>query len=256
MNPNEIDISALRSALDWWNVLEYLTTAIVFIGAIGESIAELSSLPFLTVEKNKRRLAVTSACLLIIGLGGELLSVFRTSQLSGQLIAQLMQESTAAEQDAARLNKEAEDERLARTKIEQQLAWRQLNSSQQEDLTNKLRPFQKTAIDIFIYGNSPEIAQIASSLVSTLQRAGWNARVWTVGLTNAAVNGILVGSRPGSSKTTEDATLSLVSALQSEGLSSSIWNTFDKNAPYGAVVGPPWDPNKGSPIRMFIGSKP
>lgn len=79
------DVASLKSALDWWELAEYASTGIVFIGCLGEFFAEFTAFP--KSEHRKHKLARLSLILVIAGIAGELLATVKSSELSGQIIA-------------------------------------------------------------------------------------------------------------------------------------------------------------------------
>jgi len=92
-------LSDARLSLPFWEAVEYIATGIVILGAIGEYLAEFRRFP---KEQHKReQFAKLSALVLIAGLAVELVGLVRTSQLSGQIIAELNREAEAAGRDAA-----------------------------------------------------------------------------------------------------------------------------------------------------------
>jgi hypothetical protein len=66
------EVGALKAALNCWEWFGYVSTAIVFIGCVGEFIAEFTPLP--KAEESKHKLARLSLIVLIFGIAGELLS--------------------------------------------------------------------------------------------------------------------------------------------------------------------------------------
>jgi hypothetical protein len=160
-----------------------------------------------------------------------------------------------AEQHAAEANKKAEEERLARVRIEQRLAPRSLGPAQQRELSERLRPFAGRSLDIFMYGETPEIVSLTMVIKSTVESAGWNVRSWTV-TAGGAVTGILVGTRTGSDASAQKAAQALIAALNSEGVSSGPWKEFSDADTPGMLTGPPWSNNDMAPIRMLLGTKP
>src|SRR5689334_1534438 len=79
------DVASLKLALGCWEWAEYLSTAVVFIGCLGEFFAEF--MPYPSGDKRKHKLARLSLILVIAGIAGELLATVKTSQLSGLVIA-------------------------------------------------------------------------------------------------------------------------------------------------------------------------
>jgi hypothetical protein len=87
-------LSDARLSLPFWEAVESIATGFVILGAIGEYLAEFRRFPN---EQHKReQFAKLSALVLIAGLAVELVGLVRTSQLSGQIIAELNREAEAA----------------------------------------------------------------------------------------------------------------------------------------------------------------
>lgn len=160
-----------------------------------------------------------------------------------------------AQQAAAEANRTAEQERLARVRIEEKLAPRVLTAEQQGRLTQTLRPLGGRAVDVFVYGETPEIVSITTTLVALMNSAGLKAQFWVV-TGGGAVAGILVLTRSGSDLDTQNAAHTIVSALNSAGLSAGPWQPFTEKDTPGLLSGPPWSNDKMSAVRMLIGTKP
>ena len=174
-----------------------------------------------------------------------------------ETLGEARRDAAMANERAAKSNEIAEGERLARLRLEARLAPRSLSPAQQRDLGEKLKLFKGSAVDIFVYGETPEILNITTSIESVLQSesVGWNAKFWVV-TGGGAVTGILVLTRSGSDAPTLQAARSLLAGLNSEGISASPWKPFTEADTPGMLSGPPWDNNKMAPIRMLIGTKP
>jgi len=171
-------------------------------------------------------------------------------------IANTQERAASAEQRAAEANQKAEEEHLARVKIEAQLAPRSLNKAQREAILDKLSAFKGSRINIFTFGETPEIIQLTSSLSTLLRAAGWNLEVWNA-VGGGSVSGVLVLTRTASDKSIENAANALVSALNESGIAAGKWQSFSDPAPPATMVtGPTWDASKIAPIRMLIGNKP
>jgi hypothetical protein len=106
MTPTASDIDALESILGLWNAVAYVATALVFFGAAGESAEEFADFP--KTERWKSRLRKACALLLMLGLAGELISLIRTSEVSGRLVAILKDEAAQAGRDAAEANRQTD----------------------------------------------------------------------------------------------------------------------------------------------------
>src|SRR5216684_385128 len=99
------EVVSLKAALRWWEWFGYISTAVVGLGCVGEFIAEFTSLPKTPGAAHK--LARLSLVILILGIAGELLSGVRTSQISGQLIANIEGRTAKAEHEAEAANERA-----------------------------------------------------------------------------------------------------------------------------------------------------
>jgi hypothetical protein len=80
------EIAELESLLNFWDWFLYLALALVFIGVVGESIADLTNL--IKSPRWKSKTEKISALLLITGLAGELVSSSKLSELNGTNAAQ------------------------------------------------------------------------------------------------------------------------------------------------------------------------
>jgi len=171
------EVESLKAALNCWERFGYVSTAIVFIGCVGEFIAEFTSLP--KTEGSKHKLARLSLIVLIFGIAGELLSTVRTSQLSGQLIANIEERASANEREAAQLQKDAEQlrkdaeaEHLARVKIEARVAWRHLTDKQKSEIGTQLGDFSNQEGASFWYqAGDTEAAMFAIDIAEALRAA-------------------------------------------------------------------------------------
>jgi hypothetical protein len=130
-------IAALSSKLGWWDWVAYISTGLVFVGVAGESIAELTRWISRYSEEWNDWIKKASALLLIVGLAAELISLVRTSELTGRLVATL--------------NQEAVDAHLETARIEKEYAPRSLAPRQLEVIADKLKQFAGERINIDTY---------------------------------------------------------------------------------------------------------
>jgi hypothetical protein len=77
------------------------------------------------------------------------------------------------EKEAARLSKAAEDERLARIKIEERVAWRRLTKDQQSEIGLRLRPFSGLESLVQYDVNDIEEYEFGLDIASSLHIAQW-----------------------------------------------------------------------------------
>ncbi|MGO9589890.1 MAG: hypothetical protein ACLP3K_07580 [Candidatus Acidiferrales bacterium] len=172
----------MKTALGRWEWFGYISTAVVGLGCVGECIAEFTSLP--RSDQRKHKLARLSLMVLILGIAGELLSAVRTSQLSGQIIANIEERAADAEQkageandraalnekEAAQLQKDAEAEHLARVKIEAAVAWRQLSEKDERDIGTAVTGFKSSvAASVWFNASSTEAEIFADDIAQALR---------------------------------------------------------------------------------------
>lgn len=181
----ESEVASLKTALRCWEWFGYISTAVVGLGCVGEFIAEFTSLP--RSDRCKHKLARLSLMILILGIAGELLSAVRTSQLSGQVIANIEERAANAEQKAEEANdrataneKEAAQLRLKAEELEEQILEQGprdllLYGKREESFTNSIRQFkgQKVQGRICVFGNN-EVRDTAERLTALFKKAEWD----------------------------------------------------------------------------------
>jgi hypothetical protein len=171
------EVGSLKEALSCWEWFGYVSTAIVFVGCVGEFIAEFTSLP--KTQEAGHKLARLSLIVLILGIAGELLSTVRTSQLSGQLIANIEeraakaeQKAGEAEQQASANDKEAQQLKAENLRLEAIVSPRSLSPDQQRQIIESLRRFSgHPAVEISSYGLDAEALPLATQLISIIRSA-------------------------------------------------------------------------------------
>ncbi|MGH9699825.1 MAG: hypothetical protein ACRD5R_16155 [Candidatus Acidiferrales bacterium] len=177
MTFTDSEVATLKALLNWWDRFGYVSTAIVFLGCIGEFLAEFTAFP--KTEKSKRALSRLSLIVLILGVAGELLGAVRTTNLSGQIIANIEdraaangREAAALQKGAEQLRKEAEGERLARVKIEGAVGWRSLSDQQKRDIGKALTRFGNiTGVSMWFANGSSEAELFADDIAEALRLA-------------------------------------------------------------------------------------
>jgi len=136
--------------------------------------------------------------LVVLGVGRELFVHLRQSVANRKLAALQRSEARAQEAEIARLNESsvvlkldvakaneraaeanhlAEQEKLARLKIEERLAPRSLNKEQSDKLTTALGKFPGQKIEIAEYTLSREASSLSKKIQAALVAAKWAAKV-------------------------------------------------------------------------------
>jgi hypothetical protein len=179
MTLTDSELGSLKSALNCWEWFGYVSTAIVFIGCVGEFIAEFTHFP--KSERSEKRLARLSLIVLILGIAGELLGAVRTSQLSGQLIANIEERAGKAEQRAAEADERAdiallgqEKLRSDNLKLEELIQPRDLTMEQQLEIKRRLLGFSGRVISVRSYSLDTEGKRLGKLLKSIFEGSGLN----------------------------------------------------------------------------------
>lgn len=127
--------------------------------------------------------------------------------------AQANERAANAEQRAAEANEKAEQERLARMKIEERLAPRNLTLEQQKELVSALEQFKGQSLDICkTVDSDTEVLNMINLIGATLQNeAGWAVTVCEEQNPERAISGMVVEVDPKASEAVWTAAKALVS---------------------------------------------
>lgn len=145
-------------------------------------------------------------------------------------VAGLTNDAAIARRDAAQAMQKAEQDRLARIKIEEKIAPRSLSSEQQASIATKLRPLAlipdpvgvPERVDIAVFPVTSEATRLANQIKATLEAAGWNSSVGPQsGESLGVVFGVAVLKTPDSQKSLLCAT-ALSKALAAERVSAFV----------------------------------
>jgi hypothetical protein len=131
----------------FWEICEYFGEALVFVGVVGEVLAE-RELIFKEDELRRDSIEGIASWVLVVGLAASLAALIGTNEHFNGTIAALNKAAGDANERAARAeehsktldrstqqlktdaeeaHKEAEDEQLARVKLEERVAWRTIS---------------------------------------------------------------------------------------------------------------------------------
>lgn len=200
-------------------------------------------------------LRVVAAFIAVLAIGVEFAAGFAAKPVQRRLDAAQAAEIAQANARAAEANQKAEEERLARVKIEQRLAPRQLLQEDALKISKALDSYS-TTIFILAFGDSPEIVRFAHQLAAALKEGGCKVGVYGA-IGGADFTGVLVSPARGIK---EVATISsaLVGILTAAGFEATVYESFDPkdtgNLP--AMVGPDDAPRvSDSSLRIFVGAK-
>jgi hypothetical protein len=189
---------------------------------------------------------------LVVGLISTYLIVISGNVKEAALKRDLAEAAKAASEANARAAE-------ARLELERLKMPRSLSRAQQDSFRDRLLVFRGTSIDIFRYGDTPEIVFFSNMLFSVLREAGWSLREWNI-TGSGAVVGILVITKHGADENILRAANELLGTLQASGLDAkewpadTTWGEFPSSGGY--IVGPSLDEKTAAPIRILIGAKP
>jgi hypothetical protein len=91
LTPSEVASIATWSA--FWEICEYISEAVVFLGCVGEFIAEYTNV---RTEQWRHALGRRSLIILTLGIGAGLFSLIKTNALAGQVIGSLGEQAEQA----------------------------------------------------------------------------------------------------------------------------------------------------------------
>ncbi len=219
VNPRITDISRLQSALTWWEYADYAATLVVFIGVLGELLAEFTNV-FKTKDNKVREKRVTLifTVVLLVGLAGELTALAQTSNVTSKITEILRNDIAAAYKSAAdaigasgqanerasladerakqlegenrKLGIELEQEKQKRLELARTLAPRFLTSRQRAALVASLRLHAGAGISIIRLGDA-EAGQYADQIIGAFVDAKWHVHLSYIGTLSPPVYGVL-----------------------------------------------------------------
>lgn len=170
-----------------------------------------------------------------IGVTAEALLTFLHVRKSRRLESLQELEIESIKFNAAEANRLAEQDRLARVKIEERLAPRCITESERVKLIAELKRFAPRLVDVLRYPDDAEVTELTRQLVNVLKDSGWKPTMQTVTNSAEPICGIIVevdGKNPGNIAAGE----ALVSGFSAVGLNPKELNSFLQTPLVGAAV--------------------
>jgi hypothetical protein len=175
---------SLERSLDRLEHWLAVMTALVVVGLVLEYWHELPhAIAVLKKAKKclwKPILIIGGAILITVGVGGELVVQFFASnvetnlrQKNDEIFVTLNNEAEQLRTDGEIAHKQTDDERMARVKIEQAVAWRTFDDAQQTAFAASLKPFAGPLADCSFMGGDTEAFSFSSDIAAALRRAKW-----------------------------------------------------------------------------------
>jgi len=209
------------------------------------------------------RVQVWAALLVALGVSAEFLAGFIERPIRHRIdderqsqIASANERASLANARAAEANRAAEEERLARAKIEERLQPRALTDVQISSLGGTLKKeLPGAALDIWRFGETPEIVTFASQISAAAMTAGWRVQQWTVIGMGGSWPGLNVLFKDGD-EAMRLAAVVFANLLTSLGYEAHVFGTFSADGPLPSLLGPPWPGVNCAPLRLYVGAKP
>jgi hypothetical protein len=215
ITPEILEASARRR-----RALEYTSAVVVLVGIVGEYVAPfVSALPRIGLFASLR--AVWPGVLITAGIAGEILFSMLVASVEGRLQSIQAQRTAEALREAANANLLAEQERLARAKIEERIAFRTLTPEQQHELANVLRIHSGQKFIPYCVTVTPDVEIVCRWLMDVLKNAGWETlSPFLMIHAGAVIPGIRIGTRPNVDDETRNAAELLKVALHDVGIAA------------------------------------
>lgn len=160
-------VATLKQAWSWKPLLIIAGAILITVGVAGELAVQFIASAKET-DLRKANDAVFS------GLNSEAATARKQAGDAVERASNADERASKNEKEAARLRKLAEDERLARIKIEESVAWRRITKDQQSKIGARLKRFAGQRVRPSYNVNDTEAFTFASDIASSLQLAKWN----------------------------------------------------------------------------------
>jgi hypothetical protein len=171
---------------------------------------------------------------------------FREFQESSKIaVASANEKAAEANARAADANRIAEEERLARVKLETRLAPRILKGASQTTVAKAIVGFAPQKYDILWYPDDPESLNLANDIYGALQMARWVHESSNSWLGFMLVSGVVIEFAPSKADTAGVASKALAEALEKEGIVATAEPTASMDGE-----------KEPETIRIKVGKKP
>jgi hypothetical protein len=167
-----------RHAQDWMKRLTAAGWVLIVLGVMGEGLSEgfvhkydtaLSILNDAIVSEAQKESAHAEAT--AKGFDAQIAKSNAAAKSAEATARGFEAQIAGAQRDASESKKEAEAERLERTKLEAAVAPRSLSLDQQKRIANACRAFQRHGVLIRSYGMDGEAAALGGQIIATLRAA-------------------------------------------------------------------------------------
>lgn len=171
---------------------------------------------------------------------------FRAFRESSKVaVASANEKAAQANERAAEANRIAEEEKLARVKLETRLAPRSLKGLSQDAVVNAIKEFAPQTFDILWYPDDPESENLANDIYAAFQRSGWVIERSNSFLGFRVILGVIIEFSPSKAGDFGPACSALESALKKEGIDATSKARVDDDREK--------EPHR---LRIMVGKKP
>jgi len=162
------DIISSTSDVSFWEFCGYMALGAVFLGVVGESIAEFTDWPKrIGYDKTITRV---SALILIAGLASEGITQVNTNTSNDELVGRQQGEIAVLHERATQAERET-------ARIKERIADRSLTREQQMLIAAEIRPFSGMQFDLAVLSD-PEPLDLLSQIEAAVLSAGWKEVDW------------------------------------------------------------------------------
>lgn len=155
-----------NTLLLWIDRGKNLAALLVVIGVAGELLGDFLAGPARKRQEESRKLEIA-------GLTKKAGEADQKAEGFRLQIAQANERAANAEKETARLKRTAEDERIARVRIEERMAPRRITSKQHDEFVSVLIPYSGSVVGLEQLGEK-EATTFAEDILNVLSDSGWN----------------------------------------------------------------------------------
>jgi hypothetical protein len=163
-----------------------------------------------------------------------------------------------ADKTASDMEKTLQSEREMRQKMHDLITPRSISAEQLASISEKLKLYAGTSVDILQVGETPEITNFRLLIEKSLTAAGWKP-ISSTAVGSGSFVGMSIGLVDDTNDTDKAAATTVGNALLSvfnkEGVAIVGAGIVKRDNWPGFIMGPPTGVNK-APLRIYIGSKP
>ena len=169
-----------RNLMNWlWESLEYVGEALVFLGVVGEVLAE-RKLILKSDESRRNALEAFASWILIVGLAISLAALIGTNEHFNSTIADLNNQAAKSNERAAEASRRAEELQVKADGLEEEILEQGprdllLYGKREEKLFQSISQFkgQKVQVRKCVFGDN-EVRDTAERLTTLFKRSGWD----------------------------------------------------------------------------------